>query len=271
MPTITEWYHALPVISKFWLSGAAAAALATYTGALSPRTLLWDPYSVLNDYQLYRLLSPFYLGPLSLPFLINMFTLSQSAVAVEQSQSHPASFLYMLLLLFAGTGALSFFLPVLLPGLSLMFAVMHIWGRANADRNVNFMFGIQFPAAYLAMVWGLLSGLQGDWIHPIVGILLGQAYHLKQQDIRTPLWLIRLVQCLPPHLLYPQGANATRGGAVYTANNMNLNRYGGPRSTGTSGSQPRPGSSSTPSQQPPTSSSSGGSYFSGRGRVLGSS
>lgn len=71
-----EWWGSLPPITKYWLTGAVATALATRFGLLSPWSIHLSFEAIFTKLQLWRLITPFlFFGPPSFPWLIQLFML----------------------------------------------------------------------------------------------------------------------------------------------------------------------------------------------------
>eukprot|EP00762_Andalucia_godoyi_P006402 ANDGO_02886.mRNA.1 Derlin-1 len=257
MPTISELFNAMPVWTRYWVTASLGLSVVTFFGLVSPYSVLWDWHRFLYHFQFYRIFSLFYLGPLSFASLINLFLISRYSASVESSfpnnTPYPSSGYLFMWMQLAALSLASTAMSPLVPGFVMMFAVLHVYARQNPHTVVSLMFGIQIEAMYLAIAFGVFSALQGDYMHPLVGIMAGHAYYLIGSKWHVPSFVDSLARLVPiPESMQRAQNSAAHGGPI---------RFGGPQ----------PPSGAAYSGPPSGSSPSSSRYFSGRGRTLGES
>lgn len=74
--SIEAWFHAMPAITRFYLSACFLSTCLSALGFLQPRSLYLDFDLVWHKFQLWRLPTSFmYLGGFGFPFLMQLMIL----------------------------------------------------------------------------------------------------------------------------------------------------------------------------------------------------
>ncbi|KAI8063801.1 Der1-like family-domain-containing protein [Gongronella butleri] len=212
-PSFTQdfknWYQSLPLVTRTVLATTVvSSALSTFhVLPMGAMVLHWP--SVARQFQLWRLVTNFFVGPFKLDMAFNLylFYMYASKVETELFQHNTADFIYY----FIFTGAIQMVLDRFWSNLfflqrCMMPACMYIWCRHNPQQEVSFMYGFRFKAMYLPWVivaYEYLTSPPGPGPMPtIFGIVSAHAYHYLKYEypaahggrtyLTTPAFLQRL-------------------------------------------------------------------------------
>jgi hypothetical protein len=163
----------------------------------------------------------FFLGPLGFGFLMHMMILcvslpvpllpaararamphrlclhrKQHCTQLEaNSFSTPADFLVMLIVCGAALLVMGAFMGMPFLGMGLVFAIVYVWAKENADQEVNFVMNLaKFKAFYLPWAYVGLAMLMGQSpVAHLMGIAAGHFYVFLDKIVpvqynRTVLW-----------------------------------------------------------------------------------
>ncbi|KAI9592167.1 Der1-like family-domain-containing protein [Syncephalis fuscata] len=261
----------LSEIRTWFLASLAVPVIARF-GIVQPYWLvfIWSP--IVKQFQLWRLVTPFFYNKLGFNLLMNLYFIHQHSMELETVTfaGRPAD--YAFFLIFCGitslTGAVLLDLVVLSD--ALVLAIIHYWSLRNSERVVSFMFGMRFKAKYLAAV---LMGFElltsgGLPITSLVGAASAQAYHylmdiLPARGGRRWLTTPALLQRWLPSAGGPHRPDTTTGTGTATTSG----RYSATASTGFSTGRNTTPTSTNATQRGP--SSGGQAHNWGRGQRLG--
>jgi hypothetical protein len=181
---LKEWYTGIPLVTRTFMTLSFAIPLLMQFGFLQSKTVALIAPAIYEKLQIWRLFTHFFVGKLSFGFLMNLYFLYQSLIALENQRfyGHKADYVWffvfgMLVLDFIGVTLQRRFEIFFLPQ-SLMFYIMYYWSQTNRNSNVTFMFGFQFKAVYFPFVLILFDLLTGGGfdITKLFGIGVGHLY-----------------------------------------------------------------------------------------------
>ena len=111
------------------------------------------------------------------------------------SYNTPADFLVMLIVSGAALLVMGAFMGMPFLGMGLVFAIVYVWAKENADEEVNFVFNLaKFKAFYLPWAYVGLAMLMGQSpVAHLMGIAAGHFYVFLDKIVpvqynRTVLW-----------------------------------------------------------------------------------
>ncbi|CAD5177761.1 derlin-2.2-like [Musa acuminata AAA Group] len=192
---VEEWYQQMPLITRSYLTAAVATTLGCSIEILSPYSLYLNPKLVLQQYEIWRLVTNFlYFGKMDFDFLFHMFFLARYCKLLEDNsfRGRTADFFFMLLfgatvltgiVLIGGmipyvseTFAKFFFLSN-----SLTFMMVYVWSKHNPFIPMSFLGLFTFTAAYLPWVLLGFSVLVGSnaWVD-LLGMIAGHTYYFLE-------------------------------------------------------------------------------------------
>ncbi|KAL9188624.1 hypothetical protein ACHAXT_007002 [Thalassiosira profunda] len=176
------WLRSLPVITRYWFCGALFVTVAGNFGLLPVRKLLflWEP--IKDDFQVWRLLTPFlFVGKFDFSTLMCLFMIQSQSQRYELEPYNTgagggtADYAFMLM---AGAAAILLSYPLMMmllpvPPLfarTLMFFVLYVWSKRHPTAPSS-IWGIQIKAIHLPFAYVALSvlmgGLYSDLLHAI--------------------------------------------------------------------------------------------------------
>ena len=111
------------------------------------------------------------------------------------SYNTPADFLVMLIVSGAALLVMGAFMEMPFLGMGLVFAIVYVWAKENADQEVNFVFNLaKFKAFYLPWAYVGLAMLMGQSpVAHLMGIAAGHFYVFLDKIVpvqynRTVIW-----------------------------------------------------------------------------------
>lgn len=205
MASPADWYNSLPPVCKAWGTAAFATTCAVQLRLLSPKLLYLDFGLVAKKFEIWRLVSTFvFIAPFSLKFLFSLVMLARYGVSLESNtfQARTADFVYLILLAMGAMLVAAFLMPFMhlyfLSG-SLVFMLVYLWSRENANASVSIMGLLTIQGFYLPWAYLFLDLITGANIwEDILGILVGHLYYYLtvlhplqggSNLLATPLWL----------------------------------------------------------------------------------
>eukprot|EP00056_Hartaetosiga_gracilis_P008863 m.127390 g.127390 ORF g.127390 m.127390 type:complete len:248 (-) comp13008_c0_seq1:3014-3757(-) len=199
-----DWARSVPPVTRVLFFGSAAVTLLANFGVIPPSQLILNFPLVFNEFEIWRLFgSVFFFGKLGFPFLINLYFLYSYSKQLETGifAQKTADYVYMILVIWLVLLLVGFLVPLMLIGLPLVFAIVHVWCHTNPNQILSFWFGTKFKAIYFPWVlfgFSILTGKGG--IAELIGIICGHIYFfLKfkypelggQSFLETPLFIKR--------------------------------------------------------------------------------
>jgi len=140
------WYNSIPRITRFWFTLLVVFPVASRLGLVSPKWLVLDWNLVVNQFQIWRLVTCALWLPTSFNYLVILYFVYTYSYGLEAGyfSGRPAEYVYLLLfsLINCVICGLLFEFPILMP--MTMFVVLYIWCMINPDEIVSFWFGTKF-------------------------------------------------------------------------------------------------------------------------------
>jgi len=203
-----SWIESLPIITKHWLIATVTITVLGNIGVLPVGKLIYDFTLIKEQFQLWRLLTPFlFVGGFSFPTAISLLLLYQYSSQYEKSSVYntgagggTADYATMLLLGIVGV-LLSIPFVEMNPFYSknLIYYVLYVWSKRNPNSQAS-VWGLQVGAAMLPFaVLGLNLIMGNPWTDIAQGMAMGHVYYflvevvpiMYQKDIiHTPNFLI---------------------------------------------------------------------------------
>jgi len=217
MSQINDAFNAMPVNTRWLMLGMLVVTVGGNFGMVPLKHMYFEPELVLK-FQVWRLVTNFFfLGQLGFGFLMHMMILKQHSVQLEaNSFQNPADFLVMLVICGAALCVMGAFMAIPFLGMGLVFAIVYVWAKENAEQEVNFIFNLAtFKAFYLPWAYVALAILMGQ--SPVVhlmGIAAGHLYVFLDKIVpvqynRTIVWtpaFLHNAYGTPPPGVRPQDA-----------------------------------------------------------------
>lgn len=213
MSSPEEWFRSLPPITRTWLAVAFSTTVLVQTGYLSPATLAFLPDKLFVG-ELWRLITPFiYVGEFGMPFVMNLFFLVRYSSAYEANpyalcaggtvpQGCTADYVFALMCNSLVLLAVALYMGLYFMGPPLVFSVLYLWSKKNAEVPVSF-WGFNFKGAHLPFALMAMSVLMGaSPLLDVIGVVAGHCFYFAaevlplkygHQVLTTPQWLIRAV------------------------------------------------------------------------------
>ncbi|KAF7639659.1 Derlin [Meloidogyne graminicola] len=179
-----EWYRSIPIITRYWFTGATVIPLMGRFGLFSPYLMLLDFELFFYKFQLWRPLTALFYYPVTpqtgFHWLLMCYFLYNYSKDTETSvyDGRPADYLFMLIFNWICCTIICFVSEIFFLLEPMVLSVLYVWCQFNKDRTVSFWFGMQFKAIYLP--WVLVAFnmvLRGGGINELIGILVGHTYY----------------------------------------------------------------------------------------------
>ncbi|URE08657.1 hypothetical protein MUK42_23577 [Musa troglodytarum] len=193
---VEEWYKQMPLITRSYLTAAVATTLGCSIEILSPYSLYLNPKLVLQQYEIWRLVTNFlYFGKMDFDFLFHMFFLARYCKLLEENSFRGRTADFFFMLLFGATvltvivligGMIPFvsetFAKFFFLGNSLTFMMVYVWSKHNPFIPMSFLGLFTFTAAYLP--WGMIAGHTYYYLEDVYPQMTGR------RPLKTP-WFIK--------------------------------------------------------------------------------
>jgi len=203
---VTDFLFSLPPVTRVLFACTVVTTLAANFLFPIPKFLLLWPHVIIR-WELWRLLTCFFVGKLGFNWAMNLYFLYRNALDLERgkygARSADFAVVVMLIMLFSLVSAYFFDIIVLTD--PLMMALVYLWSNDSPYQMVGFMFGMQFPAMYLPWVlagWDLLMSGEVPTVK-LLGIVIGHMVHWitnvyptqngGRQLVPTPDWVRQVV------------------------------------------------------------------------------
>ncbi|KAK3820095.1 MAG: Der1-like family-domain-containing protein [Benniella sp.] len=233
-------YKSIPIVTRTLLTATLLVSVLTQLKIVSYYSVLLSWQHILYKFEIYRLLTPFFVAPMGFNLLFDLYFLYTYGSQLETStfSERSADFAWFILFTCFVSAGVAHYLGLAFLFQALLAAVTYLWSQSNSDRIVSFMFGIQFKAVYLPWVLMaytfVLSGAVVPWAM-LVGI--GSAHLFYFLDHAYPArGGPRLIPT--PRLLYMVLPTREVAGARFTGSGTTENVYRNARpAAGTTGHQ----------------------------------
>ncbi|VDK27386.1 unnamed protein product [Taenia asiatica] len=205
-----EFRHELssvPPITRTYTLLCLALTISVHLHILSPLQIYFNPYLILHDFQLWRLVSCFcYFGTIDFNFLFNMIFVYRYCRMLEENQFYGRSADFLMMFLFGGVLSIvaAIFLQMIFLSHVLTTMLVYVWSRNNPSVMLNILGLITVHAPYLPWVFFAISYILGNnATMDFVGIVIGHLYYVLEdvfpnqpngfRILRTPEFLRNLL------------------------------------------------------------------------------
>lgn len=230
MSSPEEFFTNLPRITRIWLVLALASTFASEMKLISPRKLVFFPDMIYEEYELWRLFTPFFFfGGFGMSFVFNLFFLVRYSGALEadpfattagSTVGNTADYLFCLLFCGSIMLVVAYFMEMAVLGPCLVFSLLYLWSRKHPDDPISF-WGFRFKGIHLPWVLTIFGILIGNSPIPdLIGIAVGHVFFFLvevmplrtgRDVINTPLWLINSLDYITGEQTFvPQRAGFNR-------------------------------------------------------------
>lgn len=204
---IQDWYDSIPIITRFWFTGALAATALGNFKVVSVARLVWDFNAVKNQFEIWRIVSAcLYLGPFAFFTAMRLYMLIQYSRQYESGGPYntgagggTADYAFMMIFGLVMCLLAAPLLGSFLFSHQLIFYVLYIWSKRQPTAPVN-IWGVPLKAANLPFVALGMSVFTGEDYTPVLsGIAFGHMYYFLvdvvpivygKDYIHTPQFLI---------------------------------------------------------------------------------
>jgi len=170
---LVEWYSSIPPVTRALITAGALVPLAPALGAakMSSLLLMWKP--VFEKFQLWRLVTCFFVQPINLNLAFNLFFIYRSSLQLEREQflGRTADYVYFLMVTSGIQLIAAYFLNHYALSSGLMLTISYLWSQRYRGTPVSFMFGFRFQAQYLPVVQIAYEFLMSSGSTPMVSIV----------------------------------------------------------------------------------------------------
>jgi len=233
--TIQDWVASIPMCTKFMVLGTFSMTALSTMGILSPYYLNWSWDDISQRFHVQRLvLSHLYAGSFSFNFAMHLYMLYDFCKRYEANpfntgaRGTSADFLWMIILGMTILNAMNFFMDYPFLSEQILFYILYVWSRREADSPVK-MFGFgPFKAMYLPLVYmGIRLLMGGSIVGMVMGAVAGHIYffsfevlpreypQLNVSFLATPSFCIRFTEYFTgmtvPRNAPPPGTAAAAG------------------------------------------------------------
>ncbi|KAI9221116.1 Der1-like family-domain-containing protein [Blastocladiella britannica] len=177
---VTDFIFGLPPVTRALFAGTVGTTLlANFAIPIQTFLLYWP--AVTQKWQLWRLLSCFFVGKLGFNWAMGLYFLYRNSIELERGKyaGRSAEFAWVVMLIMAASLAAGYFFELAVLAEPLMMALVYLWSNDSPHTSVGFMFGLQFQAMYLPWVlagWDLL--MTGSFpVVKLMGIVIGHGVH----------------------------------------------------------------------------------------------
>jgi len=207
---LSQWYHSIPIISKYWFTGTIVLPLISRFGLINSWWLVLEYNLFIHKFQIWRPITALFFYPITpqtgFHYLIMLYFLYSYSIRLETGifDGRPADYLFMLIFNWLCLVIIALFADIYVLLEPMVLSVLYVWCQLNKDMIVQFWFGTQFKAMYLPWVLMIFNMiLRGGGMNEILGILVGHLYFFLTfkypQDfggrsfLRTPEFLYRFL------------------------------------------------------------------------------
>ncbi|CAF3107977.1 unnamed protein product [Rotaria sp. Silwood2] len=154
-----QWYKSIPPITRVWFTGAIIVPVSARLGLVRPQNLVLFIQPIIQNFQIWRLITAVLFYPMSFNYLINLYFLYQYSSRLETStfNGKPADYIFCLFFLWICNIIVGGILSLYVLMDALILSVMYIWCQLNKEVIMSFWFGMQFKAMYMPWVLMLFS------------------------------------------------------------------------------------------------------------------
>ncbi|GAA5882689.1 hypothetical protein JCM16303_006545 [Sporobolomyces ruberrimus] len=202
----------IPPFTRTTLGLLGTVTISSLLSLISPYSYAFIPSKVAKNWEVYRLVLPFFFGGTGIPVIFNTIMLYRSLKDLETShfRGRLADMTWAFVVMCGGIIGLN--TPLQTPILfnPFLMAVIHLWGQTNPTGRVSLYGLLQIPAPYFSLAllgMDLLNGGTGAVIISLTGLVSAHAYYylsvvyprrfpnstLARQILAPPQFLINLL------------------------------------------------------------------------------
>lgn len=184
---IQNFLNGIPLVTRIlFLSVCTVPLLGIF---VHPSLLVFIPKMVWN-FELWRLFTCFFYHGLGLNWLFYTYMLYTYSLDVEQQKylGDKAAYLFFLMFVFVFGLGLGYAFELIFLSEYLLLSIVYLWSKHNAERQVTFLFGIQFRGEYLPYALLGLEFLQTKMfpVQGALGLVCGHTFnYLAHQSAET--------------------------------------------------------------------------------------
>uniref|UniRef100_A0A915E5L3 Derlin n=1 Tax=Ditylenchus dipsaci TaxID=166011 RepID=A0A915E5L3_9BILA len=142
MGDFSNWYNSIPLITRYWFTGATVIPLLGRLGLISPYLMLLEWELFFYKFQIWRPLTALFYYPVT----------PQTGFHWLHFDGRPADFFFMLFFNWICCIIVCFAAEIYFLLEPMVLSVLYVWCQFNRDQIVSFWFGMQFKALYLPWV-----------------------------------------------------------------------------------------------------------------------
>jgi Derlin-2/3 len=261
-----QWFKALPIVTQYWFGATMVITLGGNFGIVSPMQLMFSWPAIKNNFELWRILTPFcYAGAFSFNTLITCFMLVSMSKQYEKGGPYNTgagggTADYVFAMMFAAvtiliTYPLVMWYTVMSPIFckNMVFFVLYVWSKRHPTSQAS-IWGVPVPAMYLPFAYLALTVFMGNpYMDLIHGCAVGHLYYFLAEVV--PRLHGKDILVTPQFLIDQLGVGEYQPEAAARNPEDNPRGWGGP-----AGAQ---------QQQQPAAVNRGGYNWGGGGRPLG--
>jgi len=182
-PGLQDKYNALPVCTKFFLTGLVLSAAFVQFNFVSEMKLVYLWQEIWQRFEIWRFVTPFiFVGGFGLPFVMHTYMMCMNMYKYELNPFNTgaggtsADVIYMLLFGLVIFCLLDAYLMNMLLAIQMLYMVVYVWSRRDPNSLVK-IFIITVKAVYVPWVYVAIAILMGQSIKsPLIGIAVGHVY-----------------------------------------------------------------------------------------------
>lgn len=186
--SIEDRFKAMPPITRAWFVAGLLTTIGVELGFVAPQQLYLDWGLIVNQFQIWRLVTCFhFFGGFGMKMAFNLFILCRVCYGYEDNPFTVGTHIsggrssadFAMLMIFGALvqSIIGYLMGLPFLGSTLVFAVLYVWSRKNAEQNMS-MFGMPFKGIHYPWVMLGLSVLLGSSPVPfLIGIATGHLFY----------------------------------------------------------------------------------------------
>merc|ERR1712188_54764 len=200
-----EFFKKIPPVTRVLFCSTIFLSLAVRFNFLPARALdlSWEP--LVYQFQIWRLITNFFIHALNMQFLINLMFLYKYSGFLEETtfDGRTADYVWFMMFGCSLLACVGLWLRWGYLGLSMIIMILYYWSRKNPNLEMSFWFGITFKAIYFPWILCMFNVLMGGTpIMQLLGIAIGHVYFFLEdvyprtsgiRILRTPQFLYNLI------------------------------------------------------------------------------
>ncbi|GAA5942197.1 uncharacterized protein JCM15063_002040 [Sporobolomyces koalae] len=186
LPVHCDQLQQVPPFTRTTLGLYGTVTISTLLQLVSPYSYAFIPHKVAKNWEVYRLVLPFFFGGSGIAVIFNAIMLYRSLKDLELShfRGKLANMTWAFILM--GAGIIGINTPLETPILFTPFlmAIVHLWGQTNPSGRVSLYGLLQIPAPYFSLAllgMDLLNGGVGAMVVSLTGMASAQLYYYASE------------------------------------------------------------------------------------------